>query len=273
MSKNKLKTRTITGLLYGIVFISSLILGELSSSLFFLTVMLIGVKEFYSLVKDEKTNPNVYLGMLISLGLFVTSFLYFKSFELAKISFATTSFLVLVVFINELFRKEYSSYHNIGITLMGVIYVSIPMSLTFFLSYNDAKQYEYMLLLSVFILIWMSDIGGYFAGVNFGKHKLLERISPKKSWEGVLGGFILCVISSVIISRFVTSLDLLEWVGLGVIICISSVIGDLIESMIKRTANVKDSGTILPGHGGILDRFDSALLVIPVVYIYTILIS
>jgi phosphatidate cytidylyltransferase len=119
----------------------------------------------------------------------------------------------------------------------------------------------------------MSDIGGYFAGVNFGKHKLLERISPKKSWEGVAGGFVLCIISSIILSNFVTKLDLTEWIILGIIICISSVIGDLIESMIKRTANVKDSGTILPGHGGILDRFDSALLVIPIVYIYIILIS
>jgi phosphatidate cytidylyltransferase len=130
-----------------------------------------------------------------------------------------------------------------------------------------------MFLLSVFILIWMSDVGGYFAGVNFGKHKLLERISPKKSWEGVAGGFVLCIISSIVLSNFVTKLDLTEWIILGIIICISSVIGDLIESMIKRTANVKDSGTILPGHGGILDRFDSALLVIPIVYIYIILIS
>lgn len=273
MSKSKLKTRTITGALYGIVFISSLIFGELSCSLFFLVVMLLAIKEFYALVQNEKTKPQVYLGMLISLGLFASSFLYFKSFELSKISFAISCFLVLLVFILELFRKESVSYSNIGLTLMGVIYISIPMSLTFFLSHNDANQYDYILLLSVFILIWMSDVGGYFAGVNFGKHKLLERISPKKSWEGVAGGFVLCIISSIILSNFVTKLDLTEWIILGIIICISSVIGDLIESMIKRTANVKDSGTILPGHGGILDRFDSALLVIPIVYIYIILIS
>lgn len=273
MSTNKLKTRTITGLLYGIIFISCLVLGELSSSLFFLTVMLIAVKEFYALVENENTKPQIYLGMLISLGLFASSFLYFKSFELSKISFAITCLLFLLVFILELFRKEKVSYNNIALTLMGVVYVSIPMSLTFFLNHNDANQYEYMFLLSVFILIWMSDIGGYFAGVNFGKHKLLERISPKKSWEGVVGGFVLSIISSIIISRFVTKLELLEWIILGIVICISSVIGDLIESMIKRTANAKDSGTILPGHGGILDRFDSALLVIPIVYIYLILIS
>ena len=121
MSNNKLKTRTITGSLYGIVFISSLILGELSSSLFFLTVMLIGVKEFYTLVENEKTKPQVHLVMLISLGLFASSFLYFKSFDLSKISFAITCLLVLLVFILELFRKENISYNNIGLTLMGII--------------------------------------------------------------------------------------------------------------------------------------------------------
>ena len=273
MSKSKLKTRTITGALYGTVFISSLVLGELSSSIFFLVVMLLAIKEFYELVDNDKSKPQIYLGMLISLGLFASSFLYFKNFELSKISFAITCFFTLLVFIIELFRKENISYNNIGLTLMGVIYISVPMSLTFFLNHNDANQYEYMFLLSIFILIWMSDIGGYFAGVNFGKHKLIERVSPKKSWEGVIGGFILCVLSSVILSNFLTNLDLLEWIILGIIICVSSVIGDLIESMIKRSANVKDSGTILPGHGGILDRFDSALLVIPIVYIYIILIS
>jgi phosphatidate cytidylyltransferase len=130
MSKSKLKTRTITGALYGIVFISSLILGELSSSLFFLVVMLLAIKEFYALVQNEKSKPQVYLGMLISLALFASSFLYFKSFELSKISFAISCFLVLLVFILELFRKESVSYNNIGLTLMGVIYISVPMSLT-----------------------------------------------------------------------------------------------------------------------------------------------
>ena len=114
MSKSKLKTRTITGVLYCIVFVSSLILGELSSSLFFLVVMLLAVKEFYTIVQNEKIKPQFYLGMLISLSLFISSFLYFKSFELSKISLAISCFLVLLVFILELFRKESVNYNNIG---------------------------------------------------------------------------------------------------------------------------------------------------------------
>ena len=120
----------------------------------------------------------------------------------------------------------------------------------------------------MFILVWLSDVGGYIIGVNFGKHKLFERISPKKTWEGVVGSLLLCIIGSFVLHQFIPIMNMNLWLVLAIIVCVSSVIGDLIESMLKRSANIKDSGNILPGHGGILDRFDSVLFVIPIVYIF-----
>ena len=151
---------------------------------------------------------------------------------------------------------------------LGVVYVALPLSLLTFLAFDTNNQYSYHLILSLFILVWLSDVGGYFAGVNFGKHKLLERISPKKTWEGVAGGLVLCIVGAYILSQFLPTMNIYMWLVLGVLVSISSIIGDLIESMLKRSANIKDSGNVLPGHGGILDRFDSVLFVIPIVYIF-----
>ena len=242
MSKSDLITRTITGLLYGLVLIASLVISYYTFYIFFLTVLILGLKEFYQLVEKKDIKSQKFLGFVMSIGLYVSSYL--------------------------LHINEKISFVNIGSTILGVVYVALPLSLLTFLAFDINNQYSYHLILSLFILVWLSDVGGYFAGVNFGKHKLLERISPKKTWEGVAGGFVLCIIGAYILSKFFPIMNIYMWLVLGVLVSISSVIGDLIESMLKRSANIKDSGNVLPGHGGILDRFDSVLFVIPIVYIF-----
>ena len=157
---------------------------------------------------------------------------------------------------------------NIRSTIFGVIYVALPLSLLTFLAFDKNNQYNYNLTLGMFILVWLSDVGGYIVGVNFGKHKFFERISPKKTWEGVAGSLILCITGSFFLYLFLPIMNIYVWVLFGVLVFLGSVIGDLIESKLKRSANIKDSGNILPGHGGILDRFDSVLFVIPIVYIF-----
>ncbi|MGC6469910.1 MAG: phosphatidate cytidylyltransferase [Flavobacteriales bacterium] len=268
MLNKNLLTRTITGTIYGVVLISSLLLGEMSSALFFLIAMFISLHEFYTISSNKNINPQIILGLLTSFCIYSSAFFYFKNIELSAIFIQFTLLFLLVINAIELFRNKENSLKNIAITLFGIFYISVPLSLTFFLTHYNLKEFNYTLLLCIIILIWMSDIGGYFIGSKFGKNKLFERVSPKKTWEGALGGLIFSIISCIIISNFTTVLSPLQWIIFGVVITAGSIIGDLIESMIKRAVNVKDSGTILPGHGGVLDRIDSALFVIPLAYIF-----
>ena len=268
MSKSDLITRTITGLLYGLVLIASLVINYYTFHLFFLTVLILGLKEFYQLIEKKDIKPQKSLGFVMSIGLYVSSYLLHINEKMSYITLNLVLAITLLLFTVELFRGKEISFVNIGSTILGVVYVALPLSLLSFLAFDTNNQYSYHLILSLFILVWLSDVGGYFAGVNFGKHKLLERISPKKTWEGVAGGVVLCIVGAYILSQFLPTMNIYMWLVLGVLVSISSIIGDLIESMLKRSANIKDSGNILPGHGGILDRFDSVLFVIPIVYIF-----
>lgn len=273
MSKSNLTTRTITGLLYGLSLIGSLILSHYSFYLFFLVVLIIGLKEFYQLVENKDVKPQKTLGFIISIALFISSYFYFINSHISQLILSIILLLTFLLFAVELFRNKEISFINIGSTILGIIYVALPLSILSFLAFdNNNNTYNYEIILSLFILVWLSDVGGYFAGINFGKHKLLERVSPKKTWEGVGGGVVLCLIGAYILSQFLPLMSTAQWLLFGAIVCISSVIGDLIESMLKRSANVKDSGDILPGHGGILDRFDSVLFVIPIAYIFKLFI-
>ena len=268
MSKSNLITRTITGLLYGLALIVSLLINYYTFYIFFFIVLILGLKEFYQLVEKKDVKPQKVLGFIMALGLYISSYLLHINEKMSYLILNVVLALTFLLFAVEIFRSKEISFVNIGTTILGVVYVALPLSLLTFLAFDTNNQYSYHLILSLFILVWLSDVGGYFAGINFGKHKLLERISPKKTWEGVVGGLVLCIIGSCILSQFFPIMSSYMWLVLGVLICVSSVIGDLIESMLKRSVNIKDSGNILPGHGGILDRFDSVLFVIPIVYIF-----
>ena len=150
---------------------------------------------------------------------------------------------------------------------MGVMYITIPIIFCLNIAYN-ANGYNYQIILGTMLLISMNDIGAYFAGKSFGKNKLFERISPKKTWEGTAGGVLLSLILSYFLAQYFEVLDVTEWVIISLITSVFGSLGDLVESMIKRDLNVKDSGKIIPGHGGILDRFDSLLIVAPFVFFY-----
>jgi len=268
MTKSYLITRTITGLLYGLTLTVCLIINHYSFYIFFFLVLILALKEFYQLAEKKNVKPQKILGFTIALGMYISSYLLHVNEKMSYLTLNLVLALTFLLFAVELFRGKEISFLNIGTTILGIIYIALPLSLLSFLAFDTNNQYNYHLILSIFILVWLSDVGGYFAGINFGKHKLLERISPKKTWEGVAGGLVLCIIGSYILCQFFPIMDIYMWLLLGVLICVSSVIGDLIESMLKRSANIKDSGNILPGHGGILDRFDSILFVIPIVYIF-----
>lgn len=179
---------------------------------------------------------------------------------------------VFLIFIFELFRKKENPFGNIAFTVLGIIYVAIPFSLLNYIVIFDGT-YSYQILFGVFFLIWSNDSGAYIVGSLTGKHKLFPRISPGKSWEGSVGGALICYGIVFIISGWYTSISFSNWMVIATILIVIGSLGDLVKSLFKRSVNVKDSGTLLPGHGGILDRFDSLIMSIPFIFTYLYIIK
>ena len=163
--------------------------------------------------------------------------------------------------------NDANPFTNIAFFFLGIIYVCVPLSLLNVASFITG-EYNYQIPLGIFLILWASDTGAYFAGVNFGKTKLFERVSPKKSWEGSLGGTILALLMTFGVAHFFQSLELYSWLIIAAIIIIAGTYGDLVESMFKRSILIKDSGSTIPGHGGFLDRFDGLLLAVPFIVVY-----
>ena len=189
---------------------------------------------------------------------------------------------IVYLFISELYTKAPNPIANWAYTMLSQLYVALPFSMinvVAFRSSGDAVMYDYMLPLSIFIFLWTNDTGAYLSGSMFGRHKLFPRVSPGKSWEGSIGGGILVLVVAAVIGHVANGQDgghLLSvpaWMGLGLVVVFFGTWGDLVESLFKRTLGIKDSGKILPGHGGMLDRFDSSLMACPaaVIYLYTIM--
>ena len=165
-----------------------------------------------------------------------------------------------------LYRKKQNPLHNWAYFILGQVFIALPFSLLNFILFVD--NWKPLILLSVFVTIWVNDTGAYLTGVTLGKHRMFERISPKKSWEGFVGGALAAILSGYIFSLFIPQISLINWFLFSEIIVVFGTFGDLIESLMKRTLNVKDSGNVIPGHGGLLDRFDSMLLAAPAILIY-----
>ena len=169
----------------------------------------------------------------------------------------------------ELFRESGKPIFNIGSTLLGIIYISLPMFCFYLISFQGfIEGYQYECIIGYLFIMWANDIGAYFAGTYFGKHKLFERISPKKTWEGFFGGVIFALLIAFILTRFFSNFSMIQWMIVASIIIITATLGDLVESMFKRSVHLKDSGTVLPGHGGFLDRFDSLFISAPFVFFF-----
>ena len=172
-----------------------------------------------------------------------------------------------LICISELYRKEKRPFHSIAFTFFGVVFVLLPFCFYTSLAFTDGS-YNYHFSLGFLLLLWASDTGAYLFGMKLGKNKLFERHSPKKTWEGFLGGMFTSLLVAFILSTQFTELSALGWAGFSALIVVLGTFGDLFESMLKRSMDVKDSGSLLPGHGGLLDRFDGLLLSAPVVFVY-----
>lgn len=259
--------RALTAVLFVIVLLAGINLHPIGFIATFFGIALLANYEFYGLIKKANASPQIVTGMLAVVLLFaaVTSHNYCGK----TLLFQFLLLLVFVAFIVELYRKKDNPFANIAYTILGIIYVALPFALLIYLVFeNGVEQFRPDIVMGIFIMVWVNDTGAYLVGVNFGKHRLFERISPKKSWEGSIGGGVITLLAAWGCSYFSHELSLILWLSVGLIVAIIGGLGDLVESLFKRSINVKDSGSILPGHGGILDRFDAILIVAPVVFVF-----
>lgn len=266
----KLITRTITGIVLVLIMLAAIIASEYSYAVLFLLMLTGGIYEFFHFYEGSEIKPQKGLSYLISFLLFGTSFLVANGTIDAKYFLGLFS-LLLVIMAAELYRKQPKPVENIAVTIFSIVYIAIPLALTNYLVFPKifpTITYAPQLLIALFVLIWTHDSGAYLFGVSMGKNRLFERISPKKSWEGAVGGTLTSVAAAVVIARYIPEIQLIHWIIISILTAVSSTFGDLTESMFKRHFQVKDSGNLLPGHGGILDRFDSILFAIPVIVLY-----
>lgn len=262
--------RSISGLLFAVILLVSILLGPWSFALLFGLFSIFILREFYKLSKIAGISPQKNLGIIIGAIIFIFTFLHVRGIVTVNL-FGLCFSSLFVIPAYELFRAKKNSIENIAITIFGVLYIIYPISLLNFFVYPDIplnNRYDPTLLIFFFILIWVYDSGAYLFGVTFGKHRLFERISPKKSWEGFFGGWVLSLVFALVLHHFFPRYELVFMLSIASITSVSGTIGDLVESMIKRNLGLKDSGKFLPGHGGLLDRFDSILFASPFVYLY-----
>jgi phosphatidate cytidylyltransferase len=262
--------RTYTGGIYVALTIGSILISKYTFIVFFAFLLSYTLFEFYRLCRNGDIKPQVLTGIILSLYLFVSFFLYDMKLVGENIFFGLVPLFMIVPFV-ELISKNKNPVQNIAYTFLGILYVAVPFSvLNFIVTPIELEPERYMpeILIGLFIIIWVNDSWAFLFGSWFGKTKMLERISPKKTWEGAIGGAVISIILAVILFSFLDFLSTFHVVILTILTVIAGTFGDLTESMIKRSFNVKDSGNLMPGHGGLLDRFDSLLFSAPVYYIY-----
>lgn len=228
------------------------------------------IREYFKLSFKLGFHPLIIPGIISGILILCLSFLVAAGhFPTAFLMLNIIPFLLLPV-INLFYHPE-RIIHSFSSTFSGLIYVYLPLSIIPFISFYRL-EYNYEILIGIFIILWTYDSFAYLSGVLFGRHKIYQKVSPKKSWEGLLGGLLFALAASYLVSHFSSIITLNDWMIIALIIVITGTIGDFFESALKREAGVKDSGNIMPGHGGILDRFDSILFSIPFVYLYLLLI-
>lgn len=273
--------RTITAVFFVAAIVSCFLRPEAMILLFGLVTGMT-IWEFTGLVNErEDVNVNQMISTVAGVYLFLAMAGYNSGLTPAAV-FIPYLVTLIYLMVAELYLKQPDPVNDWAYTMMSQLYIALPFSLLSVLAFqsdNTGIHYTWTVPLSVFIFLWINDTGAYLCGSLFGKHKLFPRISPGKSWEGSIGGGILVILVAVLVwylseqyGENPLGLSAIEWAGLGLTVVIFGTWGDLVESLFKRTLGIKDSGHILPGHGGMLDRFDSSLMAIlaAVVYLYTI---
>jgi phosphatidate cytidylyltransferase len=255
--------RAITGALFLVVMIGGITWNYWSFYALFFIISMLGLAEFYKLLSNAGIQPQKWVGVII--GALIFLLIVADSMLNKYMVFALAFPFIASIFFVELYRDKAMPFQNIALTIMGLVYVLMPFAAWVSYLYPARGTYNFHIVLGYFFILWTNDTGAYLTGSAFGRHKLWERISPKKTWEGFIGGLVLSMGVAYLLSHYYTELNPVLWVLIGFIVSVFGTLGDLVESMFKRSLDVKESGGILPGHGGILDRFDGVLLSTPFV--------
>lgn len=281
--KNNFIQRAITGIIFVGVLIGCILGGPISFTLLFALITALTIHEFGNIVsKQPDVEINKPICMLAGVFLFF-GFAYLGVMPGQTEILIPYLFLIIYLLVSELYLKKKNPLNNWAYAMMSQIYIALSFAMLNVLAYhsigNEGElshyqvQYNPILPLSIFIFTWINDTGAYCTGMLFGKHRLFERISPKKSWEGSIGGGVFSIIGAIVMAYFFPFMPISIWIGLALTVVIFGTSGDLTESLLKRTIGIKDSGNILPGHGGMLDRFDSTLMAVPAAVVYLYIIS
>ena len=260
---SNLAQRAITALVGGVLVLTAIIYSDWTYFLIFAGILGFSQMEFYKLSGLDCMLPLKSFGTILGLLIFALTFMVEK--EGLPYGYLYLIFpLVSLTFFIKLYKKtDKKPFTGIAYTYLGIFYVALPFSLLNFAVFSVDSVYHYEILVGCLLILWASDTGAYFAGTRFGKTKLFERVSPKKSWEGFLGGAFLAIVVAFVLSQYFVVLEDWKWLVIAGIIIIAGTYGDLIESLFKRSIEIKDSGSVLPGHGGFMDRFDGLLLSAP----------
>ena len=269
--------RTLTGIFIVIFVLGGFWLHPVS---FFITglVMVIGTQtEYYRILGKDGARPQAVMGLVTGITVYTVASLVAAGYIPAS-WFLVLIPLFVLIFTAELYRKLEKPFDSLSHTIFPILYTVIPFSLFPFSAYNHSGLmslaassniiYSPGIVVGFFILLMVNDSGAYLVGISLGRHKLMERISPRKSWEGFFGGVVFTIILAWLLSPWLGVTDRKGWLIIAVIISVAGTFSDLVESMFKRSYGVKDSGRIMPGHGGFLDRFDGVILSFPLVYLY-----
>ena len=293
---SNLRLRAIWGALAAVLLASCTFGGPISFALFFAAVQAVILKEFYRIMRASGQKPAFWIGIVIGVLIFAAinftvgyayyaqlfgwsageSDAWFTAFDIRSALFWLGGLLIMLVILvlREvlLWPDNNHPFINIGVTITGLLYVSLPMALLSLIAFGSG-HFEPGRVFCLIFFVWAADTGAYFAGKNFGKHKLAPSISPGKTWEGWAGGAALTLAVGWAAGYFLPDIPLSHRLVAAGVVAVFGPLGDLAESMLKRSAGVKDSGTFLPGHGGLLDRFDAFLLVLPVLALLQVLLG
>jgi phosphatidate cytidylyltransferase len=277
---NNFWARTITGLSMVFLILAALYIDRFFFALIFLVVVILGQLEFYSITSTVECKPQKLTGTILGtiIYLIVTGFFLFLEQHTLVIGLSIVVIvpILFIPVILELYRKEDKPLINAAVTVFGLIYIALPLSLLNMM--NDPAggtvfHHFPAYLVAYFLITWVYDTGAYLVGKTFGKHKFFERVSPKKTWEGTIAGTVIAIAFATGFYFITEGILLIHLLVLTLLVILFGTFGDLAESLFKRSLNLKDSGNILPGHGGILDRFDTIFVSAPFVFLYFLILN
>lgn len=269
---SNLQQRIIAAIFGVAIILSAILYSEWTFILLFSAISVLTQLEFYKLLGLDGNQPLTYYGTMCGVFINIITFLIEKEVVDFQNYFLISPLVTMIFFIKLYKKRDLKPFQNIAFTFLGIIYVALPFSLLSVLAMRGGK-YNYEIVLGCLLLLWATDIGAYFAGTYFGKRKLFERVSPKKSWEGAAGGALFAAIVAFVLGVNFETHRPWEWYCIGALMVVSGTLGDLVESLFKRSIAIKDSGSTIPGHGGFLDRFDGLLLSTPFIVTFVKIFS